>query len=46
MNFHAISGVCSSKNGQVIALGTEEDTYTTHTTTTFEPLLNVSVSSL
>ena len=27
MNFHAKSGVCSSKNGLVIALGTKEDTY-------------------
>ena len=27
MNFHAKSGVCSSKNGWVIALGTKEDTY-------------------
>ena len=26
-NFHAKSGVCSSKNGWVIALGTKEDTY-------------------
>ena len=25
-NFHAKSGVCSSKNGRVIALGTKEDT--------------------
>ena len=25
MNFHAKSGVCSSKNGRVIALGTKED---------------------
>ena len=24
-NFHAKSGVCSSKNGRVIALGTKED---------------------
>ena len=45
MNFYVKFGVCSPKNG-VIALCTEEDTYTTHTTTTFEPLLNVSVSSL
>ena len=27
MNFHAKSGVCSSKNDWVIALGTKEDTY-------------------
>ena len=29
MNFHAKSGGCSSKNGQVIALGTKEDTSST-----------------
>ena len=26
MNFYAKSGVCSSKNGQIIALGTKENT--------------------
>ena len=32
MNFHAKSGVCSSKNGRVFALAMNEDTYTTTTT--------------
>ena len=37
MNFHAKSGVCSSKNGRVFALGMKEDTYTTTTTSKNPP---------
>ena len=37
MNFHAKSGVCSSKNGRVFALGMKEDTYTTTTTSKNAP---------
>ena len=37
MNFHAKSGVCSSKNGRVFALGMKEDTYTTTTTSKKSP---------
>ena len=38
MNFYAKSGVCSSKNERVIALGTKKDGHSTTTTTSSSSL--------